>query len=90
MAAVAGKRERGGAAGLRDCGHGGTARLRGVLGCGRGGTAGADAGTAAGSAGAGREAERAMAEQPVCTPTLLTYRVVLNNNYLRIVTRSHV
>jgi hypothetical protein len=40
MAAVAGKRERGGAAGLRDCGRGGTARLRGVLGCGRGGECG--------------------------------------------------
>jgi hypothetical protein len=48
MAAVAGKRERGDAAGLRarqDCS-----------------AAGADARTAAGTAGAGMEAERAMAE----------------------------
>jgi hypothetical protein len=34
------------------------------------------AGAAAGTAGAGREAERAMAERKVWTPTLLTYRVV--------------
>jgi hypothetical protein len=56
---VAGFAGGGGAAGLRDCGRGGTARRRGLRDCGRGGTAGADAGTT----GVGREAERAIAER---------------------------
>jgi hypothetical protein len=73
MAAVAGKRERGGAAGLRarwDCSAAWSARLRARRDCGRG------CGDCGGECGRGREAERAMAKQPVCTPTLLTYRVV--------------
>jgi hypothetical protein len=59
-----------------DCGlaGAGTTGAAAVLG---GGDYGAAAcGAVAGTAGAGREAERAMAERKVWTPTLLTYRVV--------------
>jgi hypothetical protein len=53
-------------------GGGGAAGLLGSGDCGRGGTAGADAGTA----GAGREASARWQNKAVCTPTLLTYKVV--------------
>jgi hypothetical protein len=49
--------------GLQGRGRGGTAGLRAWRYCSATGTAGADAGTVAGTAGAGREAEHAMAER---------------------------
>jgi hypothetical protein len=71
-----------GARGARVDGGSVAASWRGLQGegarrdCSAAGTAGADAGIAAGTAGAGREASARWQNKAVWTPTLLTYRVV--------------